>query len=365
MKILNLKLLNFRNYEKLSLDFDPKKNLIIGKNGMGKTNIVEAIYVLAFTKSFRGTKENVIIRYNTDLTRVEGTVEEKYKNDYKVIVKENDKTVKINNNKIDKLSDYLSKINIVLFTSNDLLLIKDTPSVRRKLINIELSQFSNDYLKVLTLYNKVLKQRNLYLKTLYLNGAAPISYLDILTEQLVDLGLKLYDYRNNFMKDINVYISNNYEKISGKSGLILKYDSCYHEKNREELLKVYKDEEKRDIILGKTNFGIHKDDYIFYLNDCNLKDYGSEGEQKNAIISLKMAEIEIFRKEKNVTPILILDDLFSELDEEKINNIMLFIDNDIQTFITTTELDKVNDELKKESRIFYVENGNVKEGIYE
>ena len=107
MKILNLKLLNFRNYEKLSLDFDPKKNLIIGKNGMGKTNIVEAIYVLAFTKSFRGTKENVIIRYNTDLTRVEGTVEEKYKNDYKVIVKENDKTVKINNNKIYKLSDYL------------------------------------------------------------------------------------------------------------------------------------------------------------------------------------------------------------------------------------------------------------------
>ena len=365
MKILNLKLLNFRNYEKLSLDFDPKKNLIIGKNGMGKTNIVEAIYVLAFSKSFRGTKENVIIRYNTDLTRVEGTVEEKYKNDYKVIVKENDKTVKINNNKIDKLSDYLSKINIVLFTSHDLLLIKDTPSVRRKLINIELSQFSNDYLKVLTLYNKVLKQRNLYLKTLYLNGIAPISYLDILTEQLVDLGLKLYDYRNNFMKDINVYISNNYEKISGKSGLTLKYDSCYHKKNREELLKVYKDEEKRDIILGKTNFGIHKDDYIFYLNDCNLKDYGSEGEQKNAIISLKMAEIEIFRKEKNVTPILILDDLFSELDEEKINNIMLFIDDDIQTFITTTELDKVNDELKKESRIFYVENGNVKEGIYE
>ena len=144
MKILNLKLLNFRNYEKLSLDFDPKKNLIIGKNGMGKTNIVEAIYVLAFTKSFRGTKENVIIRYNTDLTRVEGTVEEKYKNDYKVIVKENDKTVKINNNKIDKLSDYLSKINIVLFTSHDLLLIKDTPSVIRKLINIELIQFSND-----------------------------------------------------------------------------------------------------------------------------------------------------------------------------------------------------------------------------
>ena len=365
MKILNLKLLNFRNYEKLNLDFDPKKNLIIGKNGMGKTNIVEAIYVLAFTKSFRGTKENVIIKYNTDLTRVEGCVEDTYKNDYKVIIKENDKTVKINNNKVDKLSDYLSKINIVLFTSHDLLLIKDTPSVRRKLINVELSQYSNDYLKILTLYNKVLKQRNLYLKTLYLNGTAPISYLDILTEQLVDLGMKIYNYRNNFMKDINIYISNNYEKIAGVEGLSLKYESCYHDLTRDELISIYKNEEKKDIILGKTNFGIHKDDYIFYLNDCNLKDYGSEGEQKNAIISLKMAEIEIFRKEKNVTPILILDDLFSELDEEKINNIMLFIDEDIQTFITTTELDKINDKLKCESRIFYVKDGNVKEEKYE
>lgn len=365
MKILDLKLLNFRNYEKLSLNFDPKKNLIIGKNGMGKTNIVEAIYVLAFTKSFRGTKESVVIKYNTDLTRVEGTISDKYKTDYKVIIKEADKTVKINNTKVDKLSDYLSKINIVLFTSHDLLLIKDTPSVRRKLINIELSQFSNDYLKLLTLYNKVLKQRNLYLKTLYLNGTAPISYLDILTEQLIDLGLKIYNYRFNFIEKISKFITDNYKRISGNDGLMLKYDSFFYGKTKDELINIYKKEEKKDIILGKTNYGIHKDDYTFYLNDANLKDYGSEGEQKNAIISLKMAEIEIFRKEKNVTPILILDDLFSELDEEKINNIMRFIDDDIQTFITTTELDKVNEEIKKDSRIFNVLNGTVKEEIYE
>lgn len=365
MKILDLKLLNFRNYEKLSFSFDPKKNLIIGKNGMGKTNIVEAIYVLAFTKSFRGSKENVVIKYNTDLTRVEGTILDNYKNDYKVILKENDKTVKINNKKIDKISDYLSRINIVLFTSHDLLLIKDTPSVRRKLINIELSQFSNDYLKVLTLYNKVLKQRNLYLKTLYLNGNAPISYLDILTEQLVDLGIKIYDYRKNFINDINSYIEKNYLEITGKSGLKLKYDSYFKDMTREQILDSYKKDEKKDIILGKTNNGVHKDDYVFELNEVNLKDYGSEGEQKNAIISFKMAEIEIFRKEKNVTPILILDDLFSELDEEKINNIMHFIDDDIQTFITTTELNKIDNKIKTDSKIFYVADGVVEEGIYE
>lgn len=365
MKILNLKLLNFRNYERLSIDFDPRKNLIIGKNGMGKTNIVEAIYVLAFTKSFRGSKESVIIKNNADLTRVEGCIKDEYTNTYKVIVKEKEKTVKVNNTKIDKISDYLSKINIVLFTSNDLSLIKDTPSVRRKLINIELSQFSNDYLKVLTLYNKVLKQRNLYLKTMYLNGNAPVSYLEILTEQLVDLGLKIFNYRSEFINNINKYICNNYQKISNVFGLKLQYDSFFKEKNKEELMSIYKKEEKKDILLGKTNYGVHKDDYIFYLNDVNLKDFGSEGEQKNAIISLKMAEIEIFRKEKNVTPILILDDLFSELDMEKINNIMLFIDDEIQTFITTTELDKVKEEIKTSSKIFYVDNGQVREEIYE
>ncbi len=365
MIILNLKLLNFRNYEKLELEFNPSKNIIIGPNGMGKTNIVEAIYVLAFTKSFRGSKEEVIIRNNADLTRVEGTIKEKYKNDYKVIIRNNSKRVKINNTNIDRLTDYLSNINIVLFTAEDLKLIKDTPNTRRKLINIELSQFSNDYLKILTYYNKVLKQRNSYLKTLYLNGNASLEYLSILTDQLIELGLKVHSYREDFINDINSYVRNNYLKIAGKDGLILNYKSDYTGKTKEEIKKMYEKEKDRDVVLGKTNIGVHRDDYDFCLNDFNLKDYGSEGEQKNAIISLKMAEIEIFKDKKKITPILILDDLFSELDEEKINNILEFISDDIQTFVTTTELDKVSDKLKENSKVMSVSNGTVKEEIYE
>lgn len=364
MKILNLKLLNFRNYEKLELSFNPAKNIIIGQNGMGKTNIVEAIYVLAFTKSFRGSKEEVIIKTNTDLTRIEGTVEEKFKNDYKVIIRNNSKKVKINNNNIDRLTDYLSNINIVLFTSEDLKLIKDTPNTRRKLINIELSQFSNDYLKVLTYYNKVLKQRNAYLKTLYLNSNASGDYLNILTDQLIELGLKVHSYRQNFIDEIEEYISGNYMKITGKGNLKLVYKSDYTGKSKDDLLKMYKKEKDRDIVLGKTNIGIHRDDYDFTLNDFSLKDYGSEGEQKNAIISLKMGEIDIFKDKKSVTPILILDDLFSELDEVKINNILDFISDDIQTFVTTTELDKVSLKLKENSKIFSVFEGTVKEEKY-
>lgn len=365
MKILNLKLLNFRNYEKLELSFNPSKNIIIGQNGMGKTNIVEAIYVLALTKSFRGSKEEVIIKNNSDLTRVEGTVETNYKNDYKVIIRNNSKKVKINNTNVDKLTDYLSNINVVLFTSEDLKLIKDTPNTRRKLITIELSQFSNDYLKILTYYNKVLKQRNSYLKTLYLNSNASIDYLNILTDQLIELGLKVYDYRQKFIDDINFYVSKNYKKIAGRDGLVLNYKSDFSNKSKDDLVKLYKKEKDRDIVLGRTNLGIHLDDFDFCLEGYSLKDYGSEGEQKNAIISLKMGEIEIFKEKKGDIPILILDDLFSELDEEKINNILEFISDDIQTFVTTTELDKVSDKLKLNSKIFRVENGIVKEEIYE
>ncbi len=365
MKILNLKLLNFRNYEKLELEFNPGKNLIIGQNGMGKTNIVEAIYCLAFTKSFRGSKEEIVIRQNCDLARIEGTVLDTYENKYRIILKKNEKKVRINNTNINRLTDYLSKINIVLFTSEDLKLIKDTPNTRRKLINIELSQFSNDYLKVLTLYNKVLKQRNSYLKTLYTNGNASQEYLKILTDQLVELGLRIHKYRKDFTAMINPYIEEHYFKITGMHGLNLVYKSDFNDLEKKDLLKVYKREQNRDIILGTTNTGIHRDDYEFLLDGNNLKDYGSEGEQKNAVISLKLGEIDIFRNEKEIEPILILDDLFSELDEEKINNILTFIHDDIQTFITTTDLKKVTPSLKKDSRIFEVENGNVTEKINE
>lgn len=359
MKILNLKLLNFRNYEKLDLSFNESKNIIIGKNGMGKTNIVEAIYILAFTKSFRGSREDVVIKRNADLARIEGTFENIYKNDYKIIIKSKEKRVKINNKEVNRLSEYLSNINVVLFTSEDLKLIKDTPNTRRKLINIELSQFSNDYLKLLTYYNKVLKQRNQFLKSLYLNGNASKDYLFILTNQLIELGMKIFEYRKNFIEILNPYVNNNFKSITNNENLEIVYKSEYMNKTKEELQAIYKKELNKDIILGKTNMGVHHDDYDFILDGFNLRDYGSSGEDKNAIISLKMAEIELFKKEKGITPILILDDLFSELDENKISNILKFISNDIQTFITTTELNKISDEVLENSTIFEIQDGLV------
>ena len=348
MKFVSIKLTNFRNYEKLNLSFNPSKNIIIGENGEGKTNIVESLYVLALSKSFRGSHEDVIIMNDKESTCIEGTVKDKFKDKYKLVLSKEGKKVFINDTKIDKISDYLSKINIVLFTSEDLKLIKDTPNTRRRLINIELSQYSNEYLKLLSNYNKVLKQRNAFLKMLYFNGNASRNYLDILTDQLIDIGMKLHTYRLDFVNNLR-----------------LNYKSDYIDKSKEDLLKIYKKNLDKDITQGKTNIGIHHDDYIFELNGNNLRDFGSEGEQKNAIISLKMAEIDIFRNDLNIIPILILDDLFSELDKKKINNILDFISEDIQTFVTTTELTKVDKRLKQGSKIFKIKNGNIKEVNYE
>ena len=171
--------------------------------------------------------------------------------------------------------------------------------------------------------------------------------------------MKIYEYRYNFIEDISKYISDNYKKITGLDNLKLVYKSDFLNKSKEDIEKLYKKNKDRDIFTGMTNIGIHRDDYDFILDEKVLKDYGSEGEQKNAVIALKMAEIEIFKDKKNIIPILILDDLFSELDKTKINNILKFIENDIQTFITTTEINKLNKNLKENSKIFIVKDGVV------
>ena len=361
MKIKNLKLLNFRNYENINLDFSDGYNIIYGNNGSGKTNLVEGIYVLALTKSFRGSVDKVLIMNNKDIARVEGTIQDEYVDKYKIIIKDSGKKVKINDNKIDKLSDYISRISVILFNPDDLRLIKDTPSIRRKGLNLDISQINNTYLKLLNMYEKLLKQRNTYLKTTNINANSSSEYLDILTNKLVDCGDKIYQYREKFLSQVNELISDVYKDISGLEGMRLIYKSDHKDVTKEEVLQKYRDSLQRDIILGKTTIGVHHDDIKFMLGDFDLKDYGSEGQQKNAVIAYKLAELEIFKKVKGSYPILILDDLFSELDRLKINNILKLINNDIQTFITTTEIDKIDKNILDKSRVFKVDESVVRE----
>ena len=362
MKIHHLKLLNFRNYEKYEISFSPNYNIIYGKNGSGKTNLVESIYVLALTKSFRGTVDKVLIMNNKDVCRVEGIVSDnKYKNNYKIIIKDGEKRVKVNDTKIDKLSDYISKISVVLFNPDDLRFIKDSPSVRRQAINLEISEINNVYLKNLSMYNKVLKQRNSYLKMMSVNSNTSKDYLDILTNKIIDLGEKIYQSRKKYIEMINEKIGEIYAKICGIDDLKLEYITDFKEFDRGSIAKKYKDNIDRDIMFGKTTIGIHHDDIKFKFKNTSLKDFGSEGQQKNAIIAYKLAELEIFYEIRGNYPILILDDLFSELDRFKINNILNLIKDDVQTFITTTEIDKINEDILNKSKVFEVFD-DIKEG---
>ena len=362
MKIQHLKLINFRNYERLDLDFSDNYNIIYGNNGVGKTNLVESIYVLGLTKSFRGSVDKVLIMNSKDVCKIEGQIQDNYVNNYKVIIKNEGKNVKINNTKMEKLSDYISKLSIVLFNPDDLRFIKDSPSVRRKAINLEISQINNIYLKNLNNYDKVLKQRNMYLKTVNLNANSSYDYLDVLTNRLIDYGEKIYNSRKKYISLLNKGIKYYYKKICNIDDLEIEYISDFNNFDKDKIIKKYKDSLNKDIILGKTSFGVHHDDFVFKMNGQYIKDYGSEGQQKNAIIAYKLCELDIFYDIKKDYPILILDDLFSELDKDKIKNILNLINNEVQTFITTTEIDKIDKDIINKSRVFKVENGIVMEG---
>ena len=361
MRISSLKLLNFRNYESLELKFSKTTNIIYGKNGMGKTNIVEAIYMLGLTKTFRSNNDEVVIKKGKNIAKIEGLIEDKILNNYKIIMNNTGKRIKIDNNKISKISDYITKINIILFNPDDLKMIKDTPSTRRKILNIEISSISSEYLLLLTNYNKVLKQRNAYIKAISKKNKPEKTYLDILTEQLVTLGLKIMLIRDEFINNINSYISDIYYDITKKGNLKITYKSEFKGKTKENILKMFEKNISREIFLGKTIFGIHHDDLEFKVDSEIVKEYSSVGEQKNTIIAFKLAEIKNMEEHFYKKPILILDDLFSELDKEKINNILSLMNPELQTFITTTEITNVDKKLLEKAKIFHVNNGKVEE----
>lgn len=358
MIIDDLKLLNFRSYSTLNLKFNPKLNIIYGMNGAGKTNIVEAIYALSLTKSFRTNNDNLMIMRDKNVSKVEANIINENTKNYQLILQNHEKKVKINNNKIDKLSDYVADIFMILFNPDDLKIIKESPALRRKFINIELSQLDRNYILYLNGYNKILKQRNIYLKEMYINGTLSKNYLDIMTEKMVDFGLKIYEIRKKFINEVSKTISENYLKIFEHGDLTIKYVSDYNDK-KENILKKYQHYLKKDMLLGKTTFGIHRDDIDFELDGYSLKDCGSEGQQKNAIIAFKLSEIDIVNKEKGYYPILIFDDLSSELDKNKINNILGMFDEKVQTFITTTSIDYFSENILNNAQVIKVNNSNV------
>ena len=361
MKIDSLSLMNFRNYETLNISFG-NLNIIYGLNGSGKTNIMEAIYMLALTKSFRINNDKIMIKKGKIKAKIKGNVLKKNdENEFGVEISNDGKIVTINGEKQDKVSDYVSRINVILFNPSDTRLIDDAPSERRKMLNIEISQIYKEYLVVLTNYQRILKQRNFYIKGMYINGSYTSEYLDILTKKLVEYGKDICKYRQDFIDNINKYITSNYEKIFGSGTLKIRYVSTFKNKSEDDLIKRFKDNYQKELSVGKTLEGIHHDDIMFILDNNNLKEWGSEGQRKNAIISFKLAEINVIYDIKGYYPILILDDLFSELDKEKITNLLGMLDRNVQTFITTTDLKNISKKVIKDAKKIKVCDGAIEE----
>lgn len=357
MKIHKIELQNFRNYEHIELNFSDQINILYGNNGSGKSNLVEAIYFLGLTKSFRTNDDSYIRKNKTEFTKVEGLLNSKYETKYKIEFNNEGKKTFIDGNKTKTLSEYISNILIVLFNPLDTRIICDSPASRRKMLDISLSQINKDYLLLLSNYNKILKQRNAYIKQMGINGNTSSDYLNILTTKLIENGLKINKIRKDYIQEINNEISKIYLNIFDSGNVEIKYKSEFNEKDFNKIFEKFKKNFSHELLIGKTLYGIHHDDFEFILDKHNVKDYGSVGQQKNMIISYKLSELLLIKKIKNEYPILILDDLFSELDETKINNIIKMLNREVQTFITTTNINNVDKKLLKDSTLFKIDNG--------
>ncbi len=368
MYLKKLKLHNFRNYKSLNVTLSKGINIIYGDNAQGKTNLLESIYCLGLTKSHRNFIDNNLIKENEEYLTIEGIFNKKnFDNKLNIYIDNKTKVLKYNNDTIKKISDYISILNIIIFYPDDLELIKGSPQERRKYLNLELSQLYSNYYIVMNEYNKILKLRNEYLKKISKKLSKDLTYIKILTGYLIDKSIIIYKMRDKFIKKINENISDIYKDIMSLDGFKIKYKPSINMDNidlkdpnlKEYLVKEYEKRLDYDIKILSTSIGPHKDDIEFFLKDKNLKLYGSQGQQRIAIISLKLSELKIFEKYKEETPILLLDDIFSELDDDKKNNLLRYISKNIQTIITTTDLNNLDNKLIKKSKLFKIENGKI------
>ncbi len=369
MKIKNIEIKNFRNYETLQLNFDENINIIYGVNGSGKTNLLESIYVLAFTKSHRFSINNNLIKDGTNAAVIKGTILNNISYNLEVILNKSNKEVKIDNNEVRKIGDYINKTNIVVFYTEDLELIKGIPSVRRKYLNTELMQISMNYFNALADFNKLLKMRNDYLKKISDGEKVDLNYFDILTEYFVTKSIFLYQMRDKYITRLNEICPEIYYQITGNKGFKIEnqpsvnFTSKESEILKKELTKVLEDNFDKELKFKTTLYGPHRDDFDFVLNGQSLKNYGSQGQQRIAVITLKLAEIEILKDYKETSPIVLLDDVFSELDITKRERLLAYINHDYQVIITTTDLESIDKSLLINAKLINIDKGKIVKGV--
>ena len=351
MWIKNIKITNFRNNNKEEINLEKNINIFYGENAQGKTNIIESIFLCSMGKSFRAKKDKDMIHLDYEKAQIEIEYQKSDRDGKIKIELGNKKIVYINGIKIKKLSELLGNINVVIFTPDDINILKGGPQNRRRFLDIMISQLKPNYMYNLNLYLKTLEQRNNYLRQIK-EEKKDESLLDIWDEKLAEYAINIYKYRNEFIEKIKNKIKIIHNEITdNKEEIEIEYiTEC---NNKEEYLKLLKQRRKLDIIKGFTTKGIHRDDFMIYINKKQLDIYGSQGQHRTAILSLKLSELNIVYDEIGEYPILLLDDFMSELDEKRRKNFLEKIKN-AQVIITCTEKIKVENN---KVLIYNVKNG--------
>ena len=360
MQLKKIRLQNYRNYDNFEIDFGKNLNIIIGNNAQGKTNLLESIYVLAVTKSFLSINDKGLIKFDNKLAKISGEITNKLNrnNKLEIIFSDKGKVVKVNGKEIKKLSDYISIINVIIFSTDNIRVFKESPNARRKYFNIEISQINKNYLNYLSEYNILLKQRNEFLKVMNINKKSDLDYLDILNDKYVDLSIEISNYRKRYVDDINKYLSDMFNYITGMDGLILRYHTNIDE-DKELFKNKLTSNLSKELLYKMTLVGPNRDDFYFKLDDKNLSLYGSQGQMRSAVLALKLSEVKLFTEKTGDSPILLLDDIFSELDIEKRNNLLSTLSDNVQTVITTTDMENITEDIRKKANVYEIDDGNI------
>lgn len=370
MFIEEINLKNFRNYKALNLTFDDKVNVIIGENAQGKTNLLEAIYLLAFTKSYRTKHDRELIRWDCEFAKIEGRLtKNKQSIPIELIFHKNGKKAKLNHIEQQKLSHFIGAMNVVMFAPEDLSLVKGSPQLRRRFIDMELGQIEPLYLYHLGQYQKVLKQRNHLLKQLQTKKTEDTTFLEILTENLIAHAAIILQKRFQFLQLLRQWaIPIHYEISRQLEELTILYEpsmKVLEDDSEETIVNKYEEAfaqvKENEIIRGTTLIGPHRDDLKFLINNKDVKLYGSQGQQRTTALSLKLAEIDLIYQEIGEYPILLLDDVLSELDDYRQSHLLSAIQGKVQTFVSTTSVDGIDHDTLKQATIYYVKSGTIEE----
>ena len=359
MILKSIELKNFRNYEDLDLKFDSGTNILFGDNAQGKTNILEAAYVSGTTKSHKGSRDKDMIRFGEDESHIR-TIVEKQGKEYQLDIhlkKNRSKGIAINKVPIKKAGELFGILNMVFFSPEDLNIIKNGPSERRRFLDAEICQLDKIYLSDLTRYNKILMQRNRLLKDMQYQPQLTET-LPVWDMQLVEYGKRLIRRRRQFVEELSEIVTGIHRNISGKKEeLVLRYEPNIEAEFLEDELNRVREKDRK---YAQTSVGPHRDDISFFIQGVDIRKFGSQGQQRTSALSLKLSEIELVRQTIHDTPVLLLDDVLSELDSNRQNYLLNSI-HDIQTMITCTGLDEFVRNRFQIDKVFHVIDGHVSE----